>query len=268
MKEVERRCGFTLVELMVTIAIIAVVVGVTIPVVQGARRSAASTACQSNLRQLASALINYASHSNGKFPSNNGANALFWFDSERVIRPFVGEKLGAKARQGKPSALRCPADIDTSVRSYSMNVFASSAASTFVTTTLAAETPPRGKMFTVGEGPASKLILLIEATASPTDSQPNLLASPAVVGWGPRYPGHRFGAASATRRWWQVDYSRHAPRGRGSPEKANGRLNIAFLDGHVAQFAHTDLANFDSTRSRYEALWSPVDADAETILPR
>jgi prepilin-type N-terminal cleavage/methylation domain-containing protein len=53
LSSIRARRGFTIVELMVVIAIIGVLVGLLLPAVQAARESARGAACRSNLRQVA-----------------------------------------------------------------------------------------------------------------------------------------------------------------------------------------------------------------------
>ena len=62
-----RAAGFTLVELLVVIGIIAVLVAMLLPALSRAKENARRTACASNVRQWCQALIMYASENRGFF---------------------------------------------------------------------------------------------------------------------------------------------------------------------------------------------------------
>jgi prepilin-type N-terminal cleavage/methylation domain-containing protein len=70
------RKAFTLVELLVVIGIIAVLIAMLLPVLNGAREQARRIQCLSNVRQLTMAWLLYANNNKGRLCSSNTQN---WF---------------------------------------------------------------------------------------------------------------------------------------------------------------------------------------------
>jgi len=72
MKQTRNQSGFTLVELLVVIGIIAILISLLLPSLNRARESASSLKCLSNLRQIAQGLVMYANENKGQVPPGSG----------------------------------------------------------------------------------------------------------------------------------------------------------------------------------------------------
>ncbi len=119
--------GFTLVELLVVIGIIALLISILLPSLRGARESAMRLKCLANLRAHGQAIIAYAGENRGSFPYHE-----FWYNqsgrkgdvSKFGISPFdATDKTGLRNEAGtlaerplnaylgqNPEAAVCPAD--------------------------------------------------------------------------------------------------------------------------------------------------------------
>src|SRR5437016_1770922 len=75
------RIAFTLVELLVVIGIIALLLGILIPVIAKARQTAVSMKCLSNLRQMGLAFSMYTNDKHGylPYPTTTLGDPDLWF---------------------------------------------------------------------------------------------------------------------------------------------------------------------------------------------
>jgi prepilin-type N-terminal cleavage/methylation domain-containing protein/prepilin-type processing-associated H-X9-DG protein len=262
----QSRRGFTLVELLVVIGIIAVLIGILLPALQRARRAANSTKCLSNLRQMGMAFTMYTGEAKGtvvqpvSYDPYLNPTTCFWFqrlsiymnkknsrqgtfDTSTVsevfkgcpeFKPFDNDADGKldsdKNGYGMSRRLRTPLSR-TRYHSPVVTGIANSPAGISgpagTTDTAAADyLPPPWKINQLSK-PASRILF--------GDSR-NTFLDPSTTGWDFSQPLIGVGAAVSgdTRRHGGTFFIEADPTvARTRPQYKTQRANYVFCDGHA-----------------------------------
>jgi len=115
--------AFTLVELLVVIAVIALLAGLLLPALAGAKARAQAVICLGQMRQLGLAVRLYADDHGDEFPrSQHSAFAHGQLTWGRALAPQLGADPIAWTNLLR-TLYRCPADRRTNGWSYGLNVY-------------------------------------------------------------------------------------------------------------------------------------------------
>lgn len=120
-----RRNGFTLVELLVVIGIIALLISILLPALNKVREQARSTVCKSNMRQIFYAQLNYANENKGRLanPSDIAESyptyaaqpaGFFMMATPPMTMDFVNGVLWPYIGQGdniRRAIVNCPSEV-------------------------------------------------------------------------------------------------------------------------------------------------------------
>jgi prepilin-type N-terminal cleavage/methylation domain-containing protein len=179
------RLGFTLVELLIVIGIIALLLGILLPTLGDARRQARIVRCESNIHQLATNLTDYATENRGVYPQNVYLTSpgQYWSDADRL-----GSFIPTPPANVKPAetVYVCPDDPDAR-QSYAMNLWASSIIDNVF------RTPPiRGQLWSGNVQRGAQMILVAEAW-SYQGSVVTGWSAPPTIGYAGTTAAQRFG---------------------------------------------------------------------------
>lgn len=111
------RAGFTVIELLISIAIFAILIAVLLPAVHSVHESSRSVACRNNFRQVSFALQNYVT-SFRQFPKTNTREGtsfvvlLPFLEKQALYDVLVGQAtaVGDRANYASPKEFKCPSD--------------------------------------------------------------------------------------------------------------------------------------------------------------
>jgi prepilin-type N-terminal cleavage/methylation domain-containing protein len=117
------RRGFSLVEILVVIAIVMLLVAMVLPIMQTARQQAHKVTCASNLRQIGLSLEMYSLDYSGYFPKEEVMSSPIWTTWQMLLKPYIDKNQKKEAGYYTNLVHKCPADHDTYINAWSDNSY-------------------------------------------------------------------------------------------------------------------------------------------------
>lgn len=214
-----KKPGFTLVELLVVVAIIGILASLLIPGVNKMVAKARGVRCANNLQQIAAAVFSYAADNNGYIPSAQNTKGVEnilgnWFDD---LTPYLGVDIKGDTASDLVEMrgiivprISCPTfrakyqnkpDFSSIWAGYGMNLrlknSVNDSTSTQATRQKLAALPNPSRTILVGEGSGLNLDI---------------------------HPSYQFTPDVAKLEGWKLG---------GTPDRHNGTSNYLFVDGHI-----------------------------------